>query len=95
MDAFSPLSGKFSTKRSRNIKEILASEALLQTDKSMNWVSLRSDLETKPKFNDSVIPAWIRHSRESGNGIQRHGWYLNSKEVFVTGFPLIRGMTGE
>nr|VFK78910.1 MAG: hypothetical protein BECKSD772D_GA0070982_102918 [Candidatus Kentron sp. SD] len=44
----------------------------------MNRVSLRSDLEIKPKFNDSVIPAWIRHSREGGNGIQRHGWYLNS-----------------
>nr|VFK19197.1 MAG: hypothetical protein BECKLPF1236B_GA0070989_11644 [Candidatus Kentron sp. LPFa] len=36
----------------------MASEASLQTDKSMNWVSLRSDLETKPKFNDPVIPAW-------------------------------------
>nr|VFK07209.1 MAG: hypothetical protein BECKLPF1236B_GA0070989_100227 [Candidatus Kentron sp. LPFa] len=54
----SPLPRKSSTKRSRNIKEILASEASPQTDKSMNWVSLRSDLETKPKFNDSVIPAW-------------------------------------
>nr|VFK68239.1 MAG: hypothetical protein BECKUNK1418G_GA0071005_12195 [Candidatus Kentron sp. UNK]VFK73504.1 MAG: hypothetical protein BECKUNK1418H_GA0071006_12115 [Candidatus Kentron sp. UNK] len=28
-----------------------------------------------------VIPAWIRHSRGGGNGIQRHGWYLNSKEI--------------
>nr|VFK70563.1 MAG: hypothetical protein BECKUNK1418H_GA0071006_10328 [Candidatus Kentron sp. UNK] len=53
----------------------------------MNRVSLRSDLEIKPKFNDPVIPVWIRHSREGGNGIQRHGWRLNSKEVFVTGFP--------
>nr|VFK68039.1 MAG: hypothetical protein BECKUNK1418G_GA0071005_11884 [Candidatus Kentron sp. UNK]VFK71913.1 MAG: hypothetical protein BECKUNK1418H_GA0071006_10874 [Candidatus Kentron sp. UNK] len=26
-----------------------------------------------------VIPAGIRHSRGGGNGIQHHGWYLNSR----------------
>nr|VFK09587.1 MAG: hypothetical protein BECKLPF1236B_GA0070989_10109 [Candidatus Kentron sp. LPFa] len=35
-----------------------ASEALPRTDKSMNRVLLRFDLEIKPKFNDPVIPAW-------------------------------------
>ena len=134
------LPGKSLTKRSRNIKEILASEASLQTDKSMNWVflTLRFGNQTK-----------IQRSRHPGMeaGIQRHGWYLNdhvesfitpadekrarvgwivtrihregrdagcarfayppygpesgllfhsnSKEVLVTGFPLIKGMTGE
>ena len=47
----------------------------------MNRVSLRSNLEIKPKFNDPVILAWIRHSRRGGNGIQRHGWRLDNIEA--------------
>nr|VFK66951.1 MAG: hypothetical protein BECKUNK1418G_GA0071005_11184 [Candidatus Kentron sp. UNK]VFK72060.1 MAG: hypothetical protein BECKUNK1418H_GA0071006_10946 [Candidatus Kentron sp. UNK] len=61
------------------------SEASPRTDKSMNRVSLCFDLEIKPKpkFNDPVIPAWIRHSIEVGNGIQCHGWRLIARKYLL------------
>nr|VFK28060.1 MAG: hypothetical protein BECKLPF1236C_GA0070990_100577 [Candidatus Kentron sp. LPFa] len=34
----------------------------------MNWVSLPSDLEIKPKFNDPVIPAGYVIPAEAGTG---------------------------
>ena len=43
----------------------------------MNRVSLHSDLEIKPKFNDPVIPAW-KPGSSAMDGT------LNTKEVFVT-----------
>ena len=45
-----------STKRSRNIQEILASEASLQTDKSMNWVSLTLRFGNQTKIQRSRHP---------------------------------------
>nr|VFK18065.1 MAG: hypothetical protein BECKLPF1236A_GA0070988_101882 [Candidatus Kentron sp. LPFa] len=38
---------------------------------------LESGLLFHSEFNDSVISAWIRHSRRGGNGIQRHGWFTS------------------
>nr|VFK11307.1 MAG: hypothetical protein BECKLPF1236A_GA0070988_100523 [Candidatus Kentron sp. LPFa]VFK33489.1 MAG: hypothetical protein BECKLPF1236C_GA0070990_102106 [Candidatus Kentron sp. LPFa] len=35
------------------------------------------------KFNNPVIPAWIRHSRGGGNGIQRHGWYIEITRKYL------------
>nr|VFK68673.1 MAG: hypothetical protein BECKUNK1418G_GA0071005_12601 [Candidatus Kentron sp. UNK]VFK73671.1 MAG: hypothetical protein BECKUNK1418H_GA0071006_12471 [Candidatus Kentron sp. UNK] len=52
----SPLPRKSSTKRPRNIKEILASEASLQTDKSMNWVSLTLRFGNQTKIQRSRHP---------------------------------------
>nr|VFK31628.1 MAG: hypothetical protein BECKLPF1236C_GA0070990_101442 [Candidatus Kentron sp. LPFa] len=59
------------------------SEASPRTDKSMNRVSLCFDLEIKPKCKDSVIPTWIRHSIDVGNGIQRHGWRLIARKYLL------------
>ena len=46
----------------------------------MNWVSLRSGLEIKPKFNDPVIPAWKPGSSAmDGTSIAREYLLLDSR----------------
>nr|VFK38586.1 MAG: hypothetical protein BECKSD772F_GA0070984_102611 [Candidatus Kentron sp. SD] len=57
----------------------------LRTDKSMNRVSLRSDLEIRPKFNDPVIPVWKQGSSAmDGASIARKYLLLDSRANGMT-----------
>nr|VFK14904.1 MAG: hypothetical protein BECKLPF1236A_GA0070988_101165 [Candidatus Kentron sp. LPFa]VFK30870.1 MAG: hypothetical protein BECKLPF1236C_GA0070990_101225 [Candidatus Kentron sp. LPFa] len=56
----------------------------------MNQVSLRSDLEIKPKFNDPVIPAWKPGSSVmDGASIARKYLLLDSRHQWSDASSLL------